>query len=900
MPVSPNNSSAPKSIPTSMISFFVSSFLFSFLFIISGLLGPNGGSIYAGDNINRCIPFIQSFLRVVHGEENFWYSYSLFLGSETALTYLYFCMSPFNLIYLIPGISIVTAAHTITILKAGCAAASFSYFSSNTLKTNKLSSVLFAMCWGLSSWSVTMYFNYMWADSLYVLPLLISLIDKNAKLPSFSFKSSDFDTRKKSRISFILLILCFSYLYLTNFYMGYIITLYSLLIYIFIQINDMHDNGCCTKDIIRNIIKKLFRFFATLLISIGLIGIVFVPAAIELLKTDSLFASPGATLSASIPDLFTALFMNSASRINNGIPTIYCSIPALIFLIYFFRLESISKFKKITAIIIFTIFICSSLAPSLYSIWQFPGFQDSYSFVFSPCIVFSILCCAAISHKEIHELAPKPLLITITVLSLFYAVMVLFQDINGILATSDNYWFINTLFLLLWAAYILNMGKVNNSRLRNVIPFILLSIELTVNGYCNLTATEGKKASATERFLGTMIASSYASFSESLKTLSLSDGRFSRVSLDNSDNFNAASLYDARTLTSYGITDNSRLRSVLSVLGIANEPNRTYDIGGQSFTDMLFGIRYHIKSDGTIHVNSESLPIAFMSSASISDFNNVGSTPFEAQEHLACALSGKDVRLFETISGNSVNVYAFDEDIFELSPHTAYKHLSDIIINPWVSYYIEDKENHETLAWFDTGTYSYDSPAPELNASFTGIATPTTVESGSVVRGNDKTPYPGVLPEDGKDYSTWTMLFKQNGMLDYALNGIHFAYLDKAALSALYNELSKGSMNITEFSDSSITGTVVATEDRPILFTTIPYSEGWHAYIDGQPSKVLVVLNGAFCALIIPPGEHLVTFEYTAPGFLVGAVISLVSVFILLLLILTRPDSKKYLRRMKK
>ena len=65
------------------------------------VLGFGNNVILFGDLDEQYIPFIKMFLRAITGKEDYWYSLSIYLGSGTALTYAYYCINPFNLIYLI-------------------------------------------------------------------------------------------------------------------------------------------------------------------------------------------------------------------------------------------------------------------------------------------------------------------------------------------------------------------------------------------------------------------------------------------------------------------------------------------------------------------------------------------------------------------------------------------------------------------------------------------------------------------------------------------------------------------------------------------------------------------------------------------------------------------------------
>lgn len=63
-------------------------------------------------------------------------------------------------------------------------------------------------------------------------------------------------------------------------------------------------------------------------------------------------------------------------------------------------------------------------------------------------------------------------------------------------------------------------------------------------------------------------------------------------------------------------------------------------------------------------------------------------------------------------------------------------------------------------------------------------------------------------------------------------------------------------------------------ENRLVYFT-VPYSEGWHASIDGESAEI--INSGGMMALAIPGGDHEVTFVYHTPGLRAGVAVSVIS-----------------------
>ena len=81
------------------------------------------------------------------------------------------------------------------------------------------------------------------------------------------------------------------------------------------------------------------------------------------------------------------------------------------------------------------------------------------------------------------------------------------------------------------------------------------------------------------------------------------------------------------------------------------------------------------------------------------------------------------------------------------------------------------------------------------------------------------------------------------------------------------------------FKGNTMTGTIT-TEKPQMLCVTIPYGEGWSAYVDGNETE-LYQLNTVYSGIYLTPGEHVVKMEYHTPYFRTGAVVSLASLVIL-------------------
>ncbi len=72
---------------------------------------------------------------------------------------------------------------------------------------------------------------------------------------------------------------------------------------------------------------------------------------------------------------------------------------------------------------------------------------------------------------------------------------------------------------------------------------------------------------------------------------------------------------------------------------------------------------------------------------------------------------------------------------------------------------------------------------------------------------------------------------------------------------------------------------VVATSSPgpSLLATSWPQPEGWTARVDGGELQSAQRINGAYAAFDLPPGDHRVELRFVPPGFVPGAVLSLLS-----------------------
>jgi uncharacterized membrane protein YfhO len=115
---------------------------------------------------------------------------------------------------------------------------------------------------------------------------------------------------------------------------------------------------------------------------------------------------------------------------------------------------------------------------------------------------------------------------------------------------------------------------------------------------------------------------------------------------------------------------------------------------------------------------------------------------------------------------------------------------------------------------------------------------------------------------------------------DTTTAAISVAKYDARTYELIYRALASHMLYDVEYSDGYVKGTI----DMPAastLFTSIPYDEGWSVTVDGRESEYYEILGG-FIGVDTGTGEHTVVFKYTPKGFKIGAIISLISLAVML------------------
>ena len=111
-----------------------------------------------------------------------------------------------------------------------------------------------------------------------------------------------------------------------------------------------------------------------------------------------------------------------------------------------------------------------------------------------------------------------------------------------------------------------------------------------------------------------------------------------------------------------------------------------------------------------------------------------------------------------------------------------------------------------------------------------------------------------------------------------------FYYIDYTALDRAFSQLESASMYVEEHGNDYLKGTIDIPEGQELIFTSIPYDEGWHVYVDGEQVELVKTL-GSLLAVETTPGFHEIEFVYRPDCAVYGGLLSIIGIFLFALLV---------------
>lgn len=321
---------------------------------------------------------------VLHGKEAIGYSFNAGLGGNTSSLFAYYLASPLNFfVYFIDKEDIGQFLTLLIGLKLSLCGSAACYYVRKRYDIAPFYAVLLGVSYGLMGYNILQCSNIMWLDGVMILPLI-------------AFGLYRMIWEKKRVIYFLALF----YGVLTNWYIGFMLCLFSVLYYIFESIRFYLEKQNWD---LKGCVKSVFEFGITSVLSVAATSFLFLPQTLHMGNEgrgfDWTIFSPGYQF--SFLQGFRDFLLDSEKVTQTQThPPVYIGTFVIMIVMAFFFSKKVEKYKKYLAgIYLLGLMFVFQYKPLnyLFTVLQIPASHAyRYAFIFS----FFMIAIAAMYLAE--------------------------------------------------------------------------------------------------------------------------------------------------------------------------------------------------------------------------------------------------------------------------------------------------------------------------------------------------------------------------------------------------------------------------------------------------------------------------------------------------------------------
>lgn len=801
------------------------------------------------DAWHQYYPFLTEFRRKIRAGESLLYCWRLGMGSGWMPVAAYYLMSPLNLLFVVCPQALLREVFALMILlKIGLAGACCAFSLHRTEGLGGYGTVIFSSFYALCGWVLGYYWNIMWLDTFALFPLTAAgttLLVKERKYKLYT--------------------LSLAAAILTNYYIGMIVCIFTVL-YFFIQCIGDGQHGKAFADSL-----GLITLCSAMAVMMSAVVILPSFAALQQAAQEKSAPQKLQVMWGWAETLARTLAYTKPTSLT-GPPNIYCGVLCIILLLVFYRLSAVSRKEKVLSGILLLVFFLSMNINLLDYVWHGLRVPNQlpyrYTFIFS----YLVILAAYRAYLKADGLKPTDMKYVCATGIGYFAVLAIQTAADG---TKDRLWLFLGKNLLLVAA-VLGILYLFVKRKLNKAVFTLL---LAAIAGCELFPT----TLAAPEAVGVTERSKYPDQYEEVQTLlnetaDKEDAEdFYRVEFTKRYSRNPSVLYGYDGCDIFTSSISGTVRDTFKNMGLVADDNGLwyYYQNSTPVNNMFLNLKYLISRDYRIpnkeylseagqegnvccYQNQAYLPIGFMVKKEMADFDFNGNTPFEKQNHLLKTASGITEDVFEPldiayVSHENVDVTRWDYGTYSYGPMADADGTSP---EKFVYHYVMPA---------DGCAYVYMDMNLHESKSVT-VGGETQSESYEIEKGNI---FPAGTYQEGEAFSVEAELDAgRSGELKIYAGIFHQDVFDRA-----YQILKTQTMHVSETTSASIRGTITS-EKEGLLYTSIPYETGWNVYVDGKKADITKIFS-SFIGVMLPAGKHEVQFRYEPVHVFIAILLSL-------------------------
>ena len=792
---------------------------------------PFGDNIVAmGDGYNQYPGMLNNFLNILKGKENLFYTFKGLLGFNTYATLVYYTFNITNIFGLLFS-NVMQFYNFIVIFKIMlCSLTMFIYL--NYVRKRKIN-YLFSICYALSTYNLLYYFNYMWFDSIILLPIVMMGIEK-------IFKED----------SYLLYVVNLSCTIIFNFYIGYMICIFSVIYFIY-------------KSIIKGFNKsRIFKYLFYSLLSGLISAFALVPVVLELLNGKAELISEFAKdyFKFDLDGISTFYKLSFASFSNGdleyGTPNVYVSMFIYInALLYFFnsRIKLKERLASLGVCLFFLLSVSFNLLDYFWHMMSMPIFYPvRYSFIFSFFLIY-------LGFRNFIRYDKKNWKFNLGFYTLFVVMISIGFVTSGNLDIDERQNLMAKLIYLgisfVFMFYYIFM--LNHKEFKKYIVYVVI-IELSFNAF--LTFKNSANESTYSKFIN-----NYNFSNESISKIEDNDlyrtGFYDRTILNN------GLLHEYNEVSYFSSVRNSNVfKYAKNVLGITVSDNCSSKYYyNNPIVNSLLGIKYIISNQDVdyykeykdnIYLNEDATSFGFLTTNKILELK-YNDDFVSNMNNLVKTINNNDKNIIKEIDAGNKTISCNKKKNF-------------CIFNGDDNYVLyQYMAKNDEFIFLNNDNYSKNEYEFYLNDNITEIQN----KGFLLLHSGDKIKFKITVDKKSYDYN------------------IHLYSINYNVYKEFVNNINNKKMIVNNYYDDHHFTAKVNVKDDTLLYTSIANDKGWKIYVDGTLTNPASIYD-AVIGLDLTEGEHLIEFKYFTPGLIEGLVISGTSILTGLIILFIKRAKK--------
>ncbi len=805
-----------------ILAFVLPVFVLLAVFAGNGIFPFGDNSFLRVDLYHQYAPFLAAFKDKLSSGGSLSYTWNVGLGTNFLSLYGYYLASPFNwLILLCPAAYVIEFLSYMVVFKTGLTGLFFAVFLSRKSGRKDYFITFFSIFYALSGYFAAYNWNIMWVDCIMLAPLILLGLEMLVK-------------ENSCWLYCISLGLCI----LSNYYISIMVCIFCVLYFIVLV-----ASLTSTEEKRYSYARIFVNFCLFSLLAGGLAACLVIPEMMALSLTASGDISFPTEWSSyfSIFDMLARHMALVETEIGlDHWPNIYCGTIVLAALpVYLMNREIPWKEKAAkTVLLVFMLFSFSTNIPNY--IWH--GFHYPNSL---PCRQSFLYIAVLLSmcYEGVRNIRPERQKGIAAAFGGAFIFVILAQKL---ISSEEIPFYVFYVALALLGLYMLFLWLYQSRKISRAMAVVLMLSLAVIETAANTAATS---ISTTSRSAYVQYTEEYRQLAEKAQEEDPGFYRFEKYSR-HSKNDGAWVGYPSASI--FSSTANAGMTDFYTAMGMEGSMNAYATTGMTPFLSAILNIKYILspgpltESEGLmlydqlngayLYQNTYTLPVGFMVPSDLNEtWQPANTNPVAAQN------------AFSMLTAEAGNV---------LDPVTN-------VESNGSSFQIWPEEEGHIYVMVET------SQIEDVNASIGE----RTLSFSNVDR--------GYLLDLGWCSPDEPIVLTSEQDVSFVASAYVFRYDN---LNTMTQILSQQALDVTSYSDTSLTGTIDVQEDG-LLFTSIPYDNGWTLTVDGVETEIEIFAD-ALISVPLTAGTHEIHLEYHAPGQSLGLMVTSGTIILICLMLL--------------